>query len=617
MQANSTGDVIALERLVKRAARLQRRDRQLEHVSKQYWTARRVVFAAGMFLCLFLCQSETRTGALIALAFVVAVFCGVALRHKRLRDSITRNSLMLQIKQVHVARITLAWDQLPPSDQTLPDRAHPFAADLDVTGPRSLHRLLDNAVTKEGSARLKSWLLSTQPDPVVIRKRQESVQKLTTYSLFRDKLQMHARLASGNLSGQAEQWDSTLLVKWLDQPVNGKSLLGTVKLLGVLAAANLTLLLLNSFGVLPPLWPLAFIPYVSVMIAKQARLGRAWGEALELEKLLRRFRFVFQYLESEKQRRRPGLTEICAPFLDKQNSPARELRRVGRMAGALGMRTNALLWLLLNALVPWDFYFTYRLELLKKDLAQLLPVWLDAWYELEALNSLANFAQLNPSYTFPEIDSELAGYEAERLGHPLIKREAKVCNDFELKQQGNQIAILTGSNMAGKSTFVRTVGINLCLAYAGAPVAAARLRVSPFRMFTCIKVSDSVQDGISYFYAEVKRLRALLESAEAPDDRPFLFLIDEIFRGTNNRERHLGGRAFLRALSRHATAVGIIATHDLELTKLTDEITGLANFHFRDEVANGRMVFDYRLRPGPCTTTNALEIMRIEGLPVE
>jgi DNA mismatch repair ATPase MutS len=270
---------------------------------------------------------------------------------------------------------------------------------------------------------------------------------------------------------------------------------------------------------------------------------------------------------------------------------------------------------LFNALVPWDFYFSYRLELVKKEIAHLLPRWLDAWHELESLNSLANFAYLNPSYVFPERIAAADRFVARSLGHPLLKPGWKVCNDFELDQH-QRIVILTGSNMAGKSTFLRTVGVNLALAYAGAPVNAASMQTSLFRLFTCIKVSDSVQDGLSYFYAEVKRLQALLAATETDDGLPLLFLIDEIFRGTNSRERLIGSRSYIRELSQRRS-MGLVATHDLELIKLADEIKGVTNYHFREEVSNGRMVFDYRLRPGPCPTTNALKIMRLEGLPVE
>jgi DNA mismatch repair ATPase MutS len=352
------------------------------------------------------------------------------------------------------------------------------------------------------------------------------------------------------------------------------------------------------------------------MIFKQPRIATAWNELQELERALSRFTAVFQYLERRSYRTTPGLERICAPFLDKKRRPSAEMRKLEGLAAALGLRTNALLWLLAHALVPWDFIFTHRLELVRKELAHLLPRWLDAWYELEALNSLANFAYLNPDYVFPQIlDQESQDFTANSLGHPLLKRENKICNDFQL-DRAQKVVILTGSNMAGKSTFLRTVGVNLCLAYAGAPVNASRMQTSLFRIFTCIKVSDSVQDGLSYFYAEVKRLQALLAATEVADPRAVLFLIDEIFRGTNSRERLIGSRSYIRALTER-NALGLVATHDLELVKLADEIKGVANFHFREEVQEGKMVFDYKLRPGPCPTTNALHIMRLEGLPVK
>ena len=619
MQAKPFDSVDRVLRLERRIARLRRRAEQLEGASQTYWTARRVIFVCGGVLALFFCKYSGQTVGWVLAASFVVVFWVVALYHRKIRDSITRHALMLNIKQVQLARIHLDWDKLPPSDHASPQAGHPFETDLDITGERSLHRLLDTAITKEGNRRLRSWLLNTAPEPLIIKQRQSLVQELKGHSLFRDKLQLYSTLASGDSKGRAGrsvQWDSNILVDWLGHPVRKDSLLSTVRLLGILAGLNIALIILYGFNLAPPVWPIAWLMYAGLMIARQSQIETGWGEVQELEKALRRFSAVFQYLESRGYKNRPGLAEMCAPFLDERKRPSAELKRVGRMASALGLQTNPVLRLLVNAVIPWDFYFTYRLELLKKEIAQLLPSWLSAWYELEALNSLANFAYLNPGYVFPQMLSERTLFDARALGHPLIKPECKVCNDFELNQD-RQIAILTGSNMAGKSTLVRTVGINLCLGYAGAPVNADSLRVSLFRIFTCIKVSDSVQDGLSYFYAEVKRLKALLSATEADDDLPVMFLIDEIFRGTNNRERHIGSRAFIRALASRRTAVGIIATHDLELVKLDKEIPGIANFHFREEVRDGKMVFDYRLRPGPCPTTNALEIMRIEGLPVE
>lgn len=608
----ATDGVNRMKRLENRIARLGRRAEELERVSNKYWNVRRTLFVCGILLSGFFCRYFEQLGGWICVASFVAIFWVVSFYHRRVRDSIARNALMLDIKQTQVARIHLDWSKIPPSNQLSSNTAHPFEADLDITGERSLHRLLDTAITSEGSDRLKSWLLNTSPNPGDIRRRQSLVRELKDHSLFRDKLLLHSTVARTTSKGR---WKSNILIDWIRNPVSKDSLVSTARLLGLLAGLNLTLILLSGFGLIPGVWPIAFLIYVSVMMAKRARIATAWGELQELEGTLRRFRVVFQYLESTGYENRPGLAQVCLPFRDKRQRPSTQLKRVERIAAALGLRTNPVLWLVVHALIPWDFYFTYRLEFLKEDVARLLPGWLDAWYEIEALNSLANFAYLNPQYAFPEIESKLNLFDAVALGHPLIKPEVKVCNDFEIGKH-NKISILTGSNMAGKSTFIRTVGINLCLAYAGAPVSAARLAVSIFRIFTCIKVSDSVQDGLSYFYAEVKRLKSMLSVIEE-EGPPVLFLIDEIYRGTNSRERHIGSHALIRTLSNHTTAVGIIATHDLELVTLADEIQGVSNFHLRDEVRNGKMVFDYLLRKGPCPTTNALKLMQIEGLPVE
>jgi DNA mismatch repair ATPase MutS len=205
-------------------------------------------------------------------------------------------------------------------------------------------------------------------------------------------------------------------------------------------------------------------------------------------------------------------------------------------------------------------------------------------------------------------------FQARGLGHPLIPDEQKVCNDFTIRGLG-EITIITGSNMAGKSTFLRTLGVNLALAFAGGPANAQELQTVLFRLFTCIKVSDSVTDGTSYFYAEVKRLKRLLIALEENHPIPLFFFIDEIFRGTNNRERMLGSQAYTHTLI-EKNGVGLISTHDLELAKLADQTSKIKNYHFRDDIRNGQMVFDYSLHPGPCPTTNALKIMQQAGLPV-
>lgn len=611
--------MIRLQQLERQIARLERRAASLREISCKYWNVRRVIFIAGVLLAMLFCSIAGTRPAWIAAGLLTIAFSIVTIFHNRVRDSLTRISVLKDIKQVQIARIRLQWDRLPLSEPLPSLGDHPFASDLDIVGERSLHRLLDCAVTKEGSERLRSWLLSGRPDAELIEHRQALVQELKDLSVFRDKLQLLSAVARVSTSGTerkgSHHWNSRILVDWIERTGQHASLLPLVLVLSALSAVNIVCIALGALHVIRQIWPLTFLIYMGAMLLMQYRIATAWGELHDLEKALTHFKVVFSYLESRSYKNRPRLAEVCAPFLDRSKQPSREMKRLGRLAAALGLRTNPLLSFVVHVVVPWDFIFTHRLELLKKELAHLLPRWLDAWYELETLNSLANFAYLNPDYVLPELSSEPKRFSARRLGHPLLNHETKVCNDFELDRD-QRIVILTGSNMAGKSTFLRTIGVNLCLTYAGAPVNAERLHTSLFRLFTCIKVSDSVQDGLSYFYAEVKRLQALLAAAEAADSLPLLFLIDEIFRGTNSRERLIGSRSYIRALSQ-SDSVGLVATHDLELIKLADEINDVVNLHFREEVSDGRMVFDYRLREGPCPTTNALTIMRLEGLPVD
>ena len=619
------GDMNRLATLENRIRRLARRNQKLDSFSRKYWFARRSIFGVGAVVALAVGQISGGKSALVVAALFIFLFVIVAMFHNRVLESIKRTLLMLELHRVQIARIKLDWIHLPPPDQLDPQPNHPFEIDIDVTGERSLHRLLDTAVTKEGSRRLRSWLLSVTPDREVINRRQSLVGELSKLALFREKVQLYAAIASEQdassyssrmRSIERERWDSSTLIAWLEHATLKGSLKNVVMLLTLIALTNITLFTLSALGLLPYVWPITFLIYVGLMISQQNRIARAWGEVQDLENTLRRFGTVFRYLETRHSGPETNLARVLAPFLDSNKRPSAELWKIERIAAALGLRTNALLWLLVNALVPWDFYFSYRLEKLKNEIRELLPRWLDAWYELEALNSLANFAWLNPDYQFPEIVSNQTSFIAEGLGHPLIKPDNKVCNDFVLDEE-SRIVILTGSNMAGKSTFLRSIGLNTCLANTGAPVNATRLQLSLFTLFTCIKVSDSVQDGLSYFYAEVRRLKLLLAAVqESGTSVPILFLIDEIFRGTNNRERHIGSEAFISALAGQSATRGLIATHDLELTSLESKIAGIRNFHFREEIGDGRMVFDYMLRPGPCPTTNALKIMSIEGLPV-
>ena len=604
-----------LHSLRRQIDRVELRLDRLRSVSYRYSWLRIVAFLLTLLATGLAFYLAGWQAAAICLAAGLVLFGLAVYAHRRLEAAIRRHRAWIQVKSAHLARADLDWDQMPAGFRQRPMPDHPFEADLDIVGRRSLLRLLDTAVSAEGSQRLRDWLAALVPDGEAVARRQPLVRELASRSLFRDKLTLNAMAAAGG----SKTWDADSLLDWLAkgtvQAAQGRWLL----LLAGLAALNALLFVGNRLGMLPPWWQFSLVLYLGLMLVRSRNTAAAWDEALALGDALRQLRAVFQQLESFGYHGTPRLKALCAPFLDPAHRPSRYLARITHVVAAMGIRGNPLLWFAVNAVLPWDAYFAWRLTRTKAGLAAHAPAWMEVWFKLEALGSLANFAYLNPGYAFPRIlendgREQPTVFQAQALGHPLIPRMERVCNDLAVPGLG-QVAIVTGSNMAGKSVFLKTVGLNLALAYAGGPVCAQRLEVDLFRLFTCLEVADSVIDGISYFYAEVRRLKALLAELDRQGALPLFFCIDEIFRGTNNRERLAGSRAYVRALA-GKRGVGLIATHDLALTELAAEVPQVVNYHFRDHVADGRMAFDYTLRPGPCPTTNALTIMRLEGLPV-
>jgi len=578
------------------------------------------IFLAGLFLSIIVFFMGGWLWSLAIAAITLIVFSIAVYYHRQIERSITRHKIWRQIKTTHVARMQLDWANIPSISTASPVANHPFETDLDITGNHSLHQLITTAVSFEGKQRVREWLLHTSPDIQTIRKRQALLQELTPLSRFRDKLTLKSLLASTNV---AEHLEGKRLLNWLNLPKQQETYQQsrlTIIVATVLSVLTIALVLLNSFALIgPQYWIIAVLLSIGWFSAKRKERGDLFEDSYFLHDAFAQLSTIFEYLETYPYGNKQALKKLCKPFFSNPSSrPSVLLKRLSRIASAATLSKNQFLWLIVNALVPWDVYVAMRLNRYKSQVAAVLPGWLDAWFELEALNSLAAFSYLNPEYVLPEVCEEQDNsclFHARDLGHPLIVDEKKVVNDFAMNALG-EVIIVTGSNMSGKSTFLRTLGINLCLAYAGGPVNASSLQASLFKIFTCIKVSDSVTDGYSYFYAEVKRLKALLDELKRGDDLPLFFLIDEIFKGTNNRERLIGSRAYIQALVGQ-NCLGVISTHDLELVHLADVLPEINNYHFKEDVIDGQMVFDYILRPGPCPTTNALKIMQMEGLPVE
>jgi len=615
------GREVRLAALEREVERVQRRLDRLSARSLSLRSAQLGIFIGGVVVSIFVLFAIRWLGVL---AFVLTAVAFVwAMRETRKVDrSVVRHRVWLQLKQAQVARMRLDWDALPAARRRDAEeyKDHPFEVDLDITGEHSLHRLLNVAVSFEGRERLLNWLLNTIPDEAEIRRRQELVRDLTPMSLFRDKLQLHGLYATRYDAGQV---DAGQLLEWLEKPTSPRLSASSLLVPALLSGVTLLLIAFYLPGLLSPLYFLLFM-LVSLAYYLLTRKGRGnlVADAAALRDAFGQLEPIFSYLERYPYGRHERVRALCAPFSeDRSRRPSVLLKRLSRLASAAALEQSDILGLVVNALLPWDAWVAYQLNRCRAQVADVLPAWLEVWYELEALCSLANFAYLNPDFTMPELVTETDAekgtpvFEAVGLGHPLIAAERRVVNDFRAETPG-QIVMITGSNMAGKSTFLRTLGINLCLAYAGGPVNAARLRTRLFEVYACIKVSDSLADGYSYFYAEVRRLRGLLAKLEEERALPVFFLIDEIYRGTNNYERLIGSRAYIRALAgKHC--VGALSTHDLELVKLSETLPEIRHYHFREEVVKGRLVFDYRLRPGPCPTRNALKIMQLEGLPVE
>jgi len=294
-----------------------------------------------------------------------------------------------------------------------------------------------------------------------------------------------------------------------------------------------------------------------------------------------------------------------APSLKKKVA-TQDTRSLSRYISLMSVRTNPILFYILNLILPWDFFLSEICERARVSFAQHFQSWCQEMINIETLSCFANL-KLYQETTWPEVSSTTF-LEFDEISHPLLDQSQVVKNNFH--PQSNKVIIITGSNMSGKSTFLRAIGINLVLANIGAPVFAKRFCFKPTHLVSCIRVSDSLRDGQSYFYAEVRRMRTILEKAQ---QGPIVFLIDEPLRGTNNKERLIGNTSYLKQILATEGA-GFLCTHDLELTKLSEVSPQIANFHFSETMQNNDWIFDYKIKHGPSTSTNALRILANEGL---
>lgn len=470
--------------------------------------------------------------------------------------------------------------------------------DLSLVGKHSLWTLLNETITHGGQDRLLAWMKET-PEEETLVIRQLSIRNFLPHTWFYTKLKLKA-------SQKEIENASDLLLQFLKTPLIGKQFSKVLWANWILWLITFGIALYSSMTqTLLPGWVYVFFPLFSMMSLSAASgvFGKFLGLNVQLEVLTP----VFSQLE--KEARKSEFLQRLAPNIHKA-SPAKSARRLEWIMGLLGTQTNPLLHFFVNLISPWTVTAAYLAEKERRSVEKNFPACLEELYEIEALGSLALLFKYQ-TRNFPELrkSQPLSG---KQFFHPLLPREQTKANDFHFSTD-LRLGLLTGSNMSGKSTFLRTIGINQILANMGAPVFADQMITSVAEVETCITVSDSLSDGFSYFYAEVRKLKSILEKCLRGEK--VLFLVDEIFKGTNNKERQLGSRSVISRLAKSSNSFGFVSTHDLELTNLSESNPEVFNLHFRDEISpEGTMFFTYELRSGPSPTTNALIIMANEGL---
>lgn len=590
----------------KEIERFENRLQLLISKSKTFSLIRLFVFFVLTIFFLGLYIYNYKTSATIIASVLGAVFLVLMHNHSKIEKSIKRFRLYIQIKKEELARLELDWENIPILDNRFINNPTNIEQDLNITEKNGLLQLISIGVSGGGINILREWLSGKSANISEIVARQKIVRELKDLRRFRVRLHLITKLSISTNIAKVE------LAEWIKSATTKRGLKAYTLFLSLFAFLNLFFLVgwivgfFNSYYYQLLLFYIFFY-YLGFRYIKDLKSDSAF-----LYDEVKKFSAIFGFIEKYNYGSNKELKYFLNHFLRAESSTIKALKKINFTVEIINLGSNPFLWFFLICIVPLDYLLSVNVEKFRESIKTDFPIWLNTWYKLEAYSSLASFAYLNPNYSFPEIVESSTLVNGKNIGHPLIKSEQKITNDFFVSESA-KTNIITGSNMSGKSTFLRTVGVNILLAYAGSVVDAEKFVLSKINLFTCIKVSDSVVDGISYFYAEVKRLSEIIQDVKTSEGDP-LVLIDEIYKGTNNIERIIGSKALIKYFS-NENIYNIVSTHDLELVKIEDELTNVKNYHFKEIVEENKMSFDFKLINGPCPTTNALKIMKLEGLP--
>ncbi len=527
-------------------------------------------------------------------------FAFLAVLHERRLQQIRLRQRAIGFYERGLARIEDRWAGSGETGERFLDAGHPYARDLDLFGSASLFELLCTARTRAGEERLASWLL-TAASATEILARHGAIRDLSQRVKLREELFcVGETVRAGVHPDELAQWgEHKLILKTMPIRI-------TTTFLGVLWIAGMV-----GWGV----WGLGTIALAlsALNLAWAHRLHARWDESAEaIEKATRDLDVLAGVLKLIDHGRfsAPKLQEIQARLKHQEFVPSDAIRKLDRIVGYLESRRNPAMRLL-DVLMFWSAQCVFLAEGWQQEYGPHIRGWLDAVGEFEAVTALAGYAFEHREDVLPQMVEQGPLFETEGMTHPLLPREKAVRNDIKLGD-GLQLIVLSGPNMAGKSTFIRSLGVNAVLAQCGAPVRARALKMSPLAVAASICVLDSLSGGTSRFYAEIRRLKITEDLSAGPV--PVLFLMDELLSGTNSHDRLEGTKLIVRSLIDRG-AIGIVSTHDLALAEIPATMGGRAvNCHFEDRIENGKLIFDYKIKPGVVKTSNALELMRSIGL---
>ena len=609
--------------------------------ARLYGRLRLGLFAATVAGAWILFAAGRGAAAWAFMAAAAATFAFLVARHHVAQRRLFRARLMAGFNREGIARIGRRWSELPAPPTTPPRKDHDYADDLDLCGHASLLHLAGVCGTAPGRTTLQRWLFE-RADPETIARRQAAAREMAGAYDFRDRLAAEARMMEGG--GEGDGIDGFLA--WAEGGAWLEDRLWVRMAAILLPAVNLTAIVLFSLGLVPVpalVWPLV----VSTLLYTRLRKGlhRNFDEADDGESGVRRFAPLLAVLAKAPLEsayaveilRRLGATPANdhqaeqgpghhpeaaaanpasprATATASHPSPRTAPEEIATLRSLLDLsdaRRSPLFHLPVAIFLFWDVHVLAALERWKARSGSRVRGWLEAAGEAEALAALAALAADHPDWTFPAIDPGATTLRGEALGHPLLESATCVPNDVEVGPAGSFL-LVTGSNMSGKSTLLKAVGVNAVLAQAGGPVCARRLRMPPLRIVTSMRIEDSLVDGVSYFMAGLQRLRHVVDAAR---ERGALYLLDEILQGTNSAERRIAARTVLRHLLATG-AIGAVTTHDLTLADADDLIERAVAVHFTESVGNHDegLTFDYRLRGGIATSTNALRLLELAGL---